>query len=74
MQFTVEYEDGAWLFTVSSNGDELEYLEEFEITNFADAKAAAADLIKEIMEASEDDDDDEDDEEPFEDFLDELDK
>lgn len=69
MQFTVEYADGVWIFTVSSAEDEPEYLEEFEITNYADAKAAAADLIKEIAEAAEADDSDDD---PFEDFLDEL--
>lgn len=71
MQFTVEYDEGTWIFTVSSNEDEAEYLEEFEITNYADAKAAAADLIKEIAEAAEADDDDD---VPFEDFLDELDE
>jgi hypothetical protein len=71
MQFTVEYDDGTWLFTVTSGDDEPEYLEEFEITNYADAKAAAADLIKEIAEAAEADDEDDD---PFEDFLDELDE
>lgn len=74
MQFTVEYEDGAWLFTVTDGGDDLEYMEEFEITNYADAKAAAADLIKEIAEAAEADDDDDDDDDAFEDFLDELDE
>jgi hypothetical protein len=74
MQFTVEYEDGAWLFTVTDGGDDLEYMEEFEITNYADAKAAAADLIKEIAEAAEADDDDDDEDDAFEDFLDELDE
>lgn len=73
MQFTVEYDDGVWIFTVSSDDDEDEYLEEFEITNYADAKAAAAELIKEIAEAAESDDDDEDDDDPFADFLDDLD-
>lgn len=71
MQFKVEYDDGVWVFTVTSDDDEDEYLEEFEITNYADAKAAAADLIKEIAEAAEADDDEDD---PFEDFLDELDE
>ena len=71
MQFKVEYDDGVWVFTVADGGDDLEYLEEFEITNYADAKAAAADLIKEIAEAAEADDDEDD---PFEDFLDELDE
>lgn len=73
MQFTVEYDDGVWIFTVSSDDDEDEYLEEFEITNYADAKAAAAELIKEIAEAAESDDDDEDDDDPLADFLDDLD-
>lgn len=74
MQFTVEYDDGVWIFTASSTGDESEYMEEFEITNYADAKAAAAELLKEIAEAAEDDDDDDDEDDPFEDFLDELDE
>jgi hypothetical protein len=71
MQFTVEYADGTWLFTVASGDDEPDYLEEFEISNIADARAAALDLIEEIMEAAEADDDSED---PFEEFVDELDK
>lgn len=71
MQFTVEYDDGVWVFTVTSDDDEPEYLEEFEITNYSDAKAAAADLLKEIAEAN---DPDEGDDDPFEDFLDELDE
>lgn len=70
MQFTVEYDDGVWIFTVSSDDDEDEYLEEFEITNYADAKAAAADLIKEIAES---DDEDEDEDDPLADFLNDLD-
>lgn len=74
MQFTVEYDDGVWVFTVADGGDDLEYMEEFEITNYADAKAAAAELIKEIAEAAEADDDDDDEDDPFGDFLDELDE
>lgn len=74
MQFKVEYDDGVWVFTVASDDDEDEYLEEFEITNYPDAKAAAAELIKEIAEAAEADDDEDDEDDPFEDFLDELDE
>lgn len=74
MQFKVEYDDGVWIFTVTSDENEDEYLEEFEITNYADAKAAAGELIKEIAEAAEADDDEDDEDDPFEDFLDELDE
>ena len=72
MQFTVEYDDGVWIFNVSSDGEESDYVEEFEITNLADAKAAAFELIEEIMEMAEAEDEDEDD--PFAEFLNELDK
>ena len=72
MQFTVEYDDGVWIFNVSSDGEDSDYVEEFEITNLADAKAAAYDLIEEIMEMAEAEDEDEDD--PFAEFLNDLDK
>lgn len=72
MQFTVEYDDGVWIFNVSSDGEESDYVEEFEITNLADAKAAAFELIEEIMEMAEAEDEDEDD--PFAEFLNDLDK
>ena len=72
MQFTVEYDDGVWIFNVSSDGEDSDYVEEFEITNLADAKAAAYDLIEEIMEMAEAEDEDEDD--PFAAFLNDLDK
>lgn len=71
MQFTVEYDDGVWIFNVSSDGEESDYVEEFEITNLADAKAAAFELIEEIMEMAEAEDEDEDD--PFAEFLKDLD-
>lgn len=71
MQFTVEYDDGVWIFNVSSDGDEPDYVEEFEITNLADAKAAAFELIEEIMEMAEAEDDEDD---PFAEFLNDLDK
>lgn len=72
MQFTVEYSDGAWIFTVASDENEPDYLEEFEITNISDAIAAAKDLIEEIMEAAEAEDDEDDEEDPLQEFLDEL--
>ena len=71
MQFSVQYEDGVWYFSASSGENEDEYLEEFEITNLADAKAAAADLLKELQDAAEADD--EEDEDDFDDFVDKLD-
>lgn len=74
MQFTVEYDDGVWIFTVSSDDDEPDYLEEFEITNLNDAAAAAKELITEIMEAAEAEDEEDDDADPLEGFLDELDQ
>jgi hypothetical protein len=74
MQFSVQYEDGVWYFSASSGENEDDYLEEFEITNLADAKAAAADLITELQVAAEaDEDDDDDGADPFDKFLDELD-
>ncbi len=72
MQFTVEYDDGVWVFTVSSDDDEPDYLEEFEITNIGDAAAADKDLIEEIMEAAEAEDEEDDEADPLEGFLDEL--
>jgi hypothetical protein len=71
MQFSVQYDDGVWYFEVSSSENEDEYLEEFEITNLADAKSAAADLLKELRDAAEADD--EEDEDDFDDFVDKLD-
>jgi hypothetical protein len=74
MQFTVEYDDGVWVFTVSSDDDEPEYLEEFEITNLGDAIAAAGELIEEIKEAAEAEDEEDEGDVAFEDFLSELDE
>ena len=71
MQFSVQYEDGVWYFSASSGENEDEYLEEFEITNLADAKSAAADLLNELQDAAEADD--EEDEDDFDDFVDKLD-
>jgi hypothetical protein len=68
----VQYDDGVWIFTVASDDDEPDYLEEFEITNLADAKAAAKDLIEEIMEAAEAEDEEDEEADPLEGFLDEL--
>lgn len=72
MQFTVEYDDGVWIFTVASDDDEPDYLEEFEITNLSDAMAAARDLIEEIREAAEARDEEDDEADPLEGFLNEL--
>ena len=72
MQFTVEYDDGVWVFTVSSDDDEPDYLEEFEIANVGDAVAAAKELIEEIRDAAEAEDEEDDDADPLEGFLDEL--
>ena len=74
MQFTVEYDDGVWLFTVTSGDSDDDYLEEFEITNVEDAAAAAADLVKEIMEIAEGEDDLDEDVDPLEGFVNDLDK
>jgi hypothetical protein len=74
MQFTVEYDDGVWLFTVTSGDSDDDYLEEFEITNVEDAAAAAADLVKEIMEIAEGEDDLDEDADPLEGFVKDLDK
>jgi hypothetical protein len=74
MQFTVEYDDGVWIFTVTSDDDEPEYLEEFEITNLGDAIAAAGELIEEIKEAAEAEDEEDEGDVAFEDFLSELDE
>ena len=72
MQFTVQYDYGFCIFTVASDDDEPDYLEEFEITNLADAVAAAQELIEEIKEAEEAEDEEDDEADPLEGFLDEL--
>jgi ferric-dicitrate binding protein FerR (iron transport regulator) len=72
MQFTVEYNAGVWIFTVTSDDDEPDYLEEFEITNQADAAATAYELIEELKEAAEAGDEEDEDADPLEGFLDEL--
>jgi len=72
MQFQVEYDDGVWIFTVASDDDEPEYLEEFEITNLDDAMAAARDLIEEIRDAAEAEDEEDDEADPLEGFLNDL--
>lgn len=50
MQFTVTYDRGVWNFTVEATDPESDYYEEFEITDKAEAKIAAADLIEELTE------------------------
>ena len=63
MEFRVVFDDGCWLFQVSSSENEDTYFEEFEIADLNEARDTAWDLIEEISRAEED----------FqEDFLDEL--
>lgn len=73
MQFTVQYDDGVWLFTIASDDDEPDHIEEFEINNLPDAIVAARELIEEIMDAAEAKDAEDDEADPLEGFLDELD-
>ncbi len=69
MQFTVEYDDGVWIFTVASDDDEPDYLEEFEIANVGDAVAAAKELIEEIRDAAEAEDEEDEEADPLEGFY-----
>ncbi len=71
VQFSVTYEDGIWVFSVSSLEGEPEYLEEFEITNLGDARSIAEKLVEEIRDLTEEDMEEEDDED--DDYEDELD-
>lgn len=64
MEFRVHFEDGLWIFRVSSTDEEISYHEEFEATSLEEAVEAAAELLEEISLPEED----------FqEDFLEELD-
>lgn len=58
MQFRVIFEDGCWLFQVSSVDDGETYYEEFEVTDLNEARDAAWDLIEEISKDEEDFEDD----------------
>ena len=58
MQFRVIFEDGCWLFQVSSADDGETYFEEFEVTDLNEARDAAWDLIEEISKDEEDFEDD----------------
>ena len=58
MQFRVIFEDGCWLFQVSSTDDGETYFEEFEVTDLNEARDAAWDLIEEISKDEEDFEDD----------------
>ncbi len=51
MRFTVEFEDGVWLFVVESQDD---YREEFELTDLSEARDTAWDLIEEISKDEDD--------------------
>lgn len=54
MKYTVTYDDGVWVFTLESTDPASDYYEEWEITDEAEAKTIAAELIDEISEADDD--------------------
>lgn len=54
MKYTVTYDDGVWVFTLESIDPASDYYEEWEITDEAEAKTIAAELIDEISEADDD--------------------
>jgi hypothetical protein len=54
MEFRVVFEDGCWLFQVSSGENEDNYFEEFEITDLNEARDTVWDLVEEISRADED--------------------
>lgn len=54
MKYTVTYDDGVWVFTLESTDPSSDYYEEWEITDEAEAKTIAAELIDEISEADDD--------------------
>lgn len=58
MEFRVIFEDGCWLFQVSSSDNEDTYFEEFEITDLNEARDTVWDLVEEISRREEDFDDD----------------
>lgn len=60
MQFTVEYRDGVFLFSISAPDTDPNYLEEFEIEDPEQAKDTVEDLIDEIMDVAEGDDEEDD--------------
>ena len=63
MRFTVTYEDGAFIFHVSSTTEDNDYFEEFEITDLNEAKDTAWELVQDIKEMAEEEMD------PFEDLF-----
>ena len=54
MKYTVTYDGGVWVFTLESTDPSSDYYEEWEITDEAEAKTIAAELIDEISEADDD--------------------
>jgi len=52
MRVTITYEDGVWEFSVSSDDDDEDYLEVFELTDLREAQDAAWDLMDEITKGA----------------------
>lgn len=50
MNFTVTYEDGVWLFELTTGDSRRSFTETFEYDDLDDAQAAASDLIAQIAE------------------------
>lgn len=48
MKMTVEYEDGVWIFVVSSTENEPAYYETFEIEDLEEAEENAAEILREL--------------------------
>lgn len=55
MKYTVTYEDGVWVFTLESTDPASDYYEEWEITDEAEAKVLALELIQEIIDTMDED-------------------
>lgn len=65
MRLTVTYSDGTWEFSVSSDDEDGDYLEVFELTDLREAQDAAWDLMEELSKLKSD---------PFDDLFDEEDE
>ena len=48
MQFTVTYDEGEWIFTVLSTGDEPSHIETIEVDDIEDAVETAEELLRQI--------------------------
>lgn len=55
MKYTVTYDDGVWVFTLESTDPASDYYEEWEITDEAEAKVLALELIQEIIDTMDED-------------------